>query len=374
MEIEKTVRDVLNDVKKNGITALKEYSKKFDHYEGTFTVSPSEIEEGENIEEEMKNVINRMILRVKAFHKREKEESKIFFKNGSMYGYIISPIKRIGIYVPGGKPLPSSLVMAAVPAIIAGVREIAVATPPKNGKVNPYVLYAANKLDIKEIYKIGGIQAIAAMAYGIGMEKVNKIFGPGNKFVNEAKRQVFGIVGIDKLAGPSEVCVVADETANTKHVEIDLLSQLEHGPDSKAFLLTTSKSTFESIDNERIEKKLCSSVEECIAESNNIAPEHMELLVKEPVKYLDLIESAGAVYLSDYTPVPAGDYFIGTNHILPTSGAAKFSSALGIWDFVKKIYIASLSREEFLRERDIGVKLAEVEGLPLHKKALEVRK
>ena len=374
MEVEKTVRNVLNDIKKNGITALKKYSKEFDHFEGEFTVTPYEDIDAENIEEEMKNVINRMILRVRTFHEKEKEESKIFFKNGSMYGYIVRPIERIGIYVPGGKPLPSSLVMAAVPAIIAGVKEIAVVTPPKNGKINPYVLYAAKRLGIKEIYKIGGIQAIAAMAYGIGMKKVNKIFGPGNEFVNEAKRQVFGVVGIDKLAGPSEVCVITDGTVSKEYVESDLVSQLEHGKSSKAFLLTSSKEIFNNISNERIEKKYFNSIEECINEANNIAPEHMELLVETPLKYVDLIRNAGAVYLGDYTPVPAGDYFVGTNHILPTGGAAKFSSALGIWDFVKRIYVASLSREEFLKERDIGTKLAEVEGLPLHRKALEVRK
>ena len=374
MEIEETVRNVLNDIKRNGMAALNKYSKKFDNYNGDFKVSPSEMSKGQNIEKEVKDAIDRMILRVTEFHKKEKEEDKIFFKNGSIYGYIIRPIKRVGIYVPGGKPLPSSFVMAAVPAIIAGVKEIAVFTPPKNGEINPYVLYAVNKLGIKEIYKIGGIQAIAMMAYGVGIEKVDKIFGPGNAFVNEAKRQVFGVVGIDKLAGPSEVCIVADETANIKYVETDLLSQLEHGPDSKAFLLTTSKNIFDNINNKRIEKKTFGSIKECIAEANDIAPEHMELLVKKPLKYLDLTENAGVVYIGEYTPTPAGDYFVGTNHILPTGGTARFSSPLSLCDFVKKINVASLSREEFLRERNIGVKLAEVEGLPLHKKALEVRK
>ena len=374
MELEKLVRNVLEDIRRKGIGALKKYSKEFDGYEGEFLVSSKELEEGKNIQKDAKNAIDRMISRVKDFHERETEEGKMFFKNGSTYGYIVRPIERIGIYVPGGKPLPSSLIMTGVPARIAGVKEIAVATPPKNGKVNPYILYVAKKLDIKKIYKIGGIQAIGAMAYGIGMKKVDKIFGPGNKFVNEAKRQVFGTVGIDKLAGPSEICVVADDGADLDYVRCDLLSQLEHGEDSRAFLFTTSKRIFDGISEQRVEKKLLSSLEDCISEANRVSPEHMELLVKQPIKYVDFIQNAGAVYLGGYTPVPSGDYFVGTNHVLPTEGVARFDSPLGIWDFVKKIYIASLSREEFLKERDIGIKLSEIEGLPLHRESLEVRK
>ena len=264
--------------------------------------------------------------------------------------------------------------MVGVPAKIAGVKEIAVAIPPKDGKVNPYILYVAKLLGIKEVYKLGGIQAIGAMAYGIGMKKVDKIFGPGNKFVNEAKRQVFGAVGIDSLAGPSEIAVIADESANKDYVLADLLSQLEHGKDSKAWLLTTSKELAEYCNKEGVEVVLCESLEECAEKVNEIAPEHLEVLTKEPLKLVDLIENAGAIYLGEYTPVPAADYFLGVNHVLPTGGAAKFSSVLTVMDFMKRVSLAYVSREEFLQERYLGIRLAEIEGLELHKKALEVRR
>ncbi len=229
---------------------------------------------------------------------------------GSIYGLIKVPIDRIGIYVPGGKPLPSSLLMVAVPAQIAGVKDIIITSSPKEGKVNPYIIYIAKELGISEIYKVGGIQAIAAMTYGIGMKKVDKIFGPGNQYVNEAKRQVFGDVGIDSLAGPSEVCVIADETADKDYVLNDLLSQLEHGAESKAFLVTTSKQIYDYCQKEGIDRYFCKDIFECADKANEIAPEHLEILTKEPELILSLIRNAGAVYLGEYTPpVPAADYF-----------------------------------------------------------------
>ncbi|WP_456450687.1 histidinol dehydrogenase, partial [Palaeococcus sp. (in: euryarchaeotes)] len=202
LELESYVAQILKDIRERGIEAVREYSRKFDGYDGEFLVREEEFEEAERlIPEEDKQVIARTIERVREYHEKQLENDKLYIKNASLYGIIYKPIKRIGIYVPGGKPLPSSLIMVGVPAKIAGVKEIVVTTPPKEGKVNPYVLYVAKLLGIKEVYKLGGIQAIGAMAYGIGMKKVDKIFGPGNKFVNEAKRQVFGAVGIDSLAG-----------------------------------------------------------------------------------------------------------------------------------------------------------------------------
>jgi histidinol dehydrogenase len=211
------------------------------------------------------------------------------------------------------------------------------------------------------------------MAYGIGMRKVDKIFGPGNKYVNEAKRQVFGTVGIDSLAGPSEVCIIADESANEEYVLMDLLSQLEHGKDSKAWLITTSRDLAKYCNKHGIEVRLCESLEECIRSANEIAPEHLEIITKDPMKMVESVENAGAIYLGEYTPVPAADYFLGVNHVLPTGGTAKFSSVLTVMDFMKRISLAYVSREEFLRERHLGMALAEMEGMKWHKRSMEVR-
>lgn len=375
MDLESYVAEILRDIRRRGIEAVKEYSKKFDSYEGEFLVSEKEFEEAEGqIPEKDKEIIKRTIERIRFYHEKQLENDKLYIKNASIYGIIYKPIRRIGIYVPGGKPLPSTLMMVGVPAKIAGVREIVVTTPPKNGKVNPYVLYVARLLGIKEVYKLGGIQAIGAMAYGIGMKKVDKIFGPGNKFVNEAKRQVFGAVGIDSLAGPSEIAVIADETADKKYVLYDLLSQLEHGKDSNAWLLTTSNELAEYCRRDGIEVVLCESLEECAEKANEIAPEHLEIITENPMGLVGLIDNAGAIYLGEYTPVPAADYFLGVNHVLPTGGAAKFSSVLTVMDFMKRISLAYVSREEFLSERYLGIRLAEIEGLEMHKRSMEVRK
>ncbi|NJE41907.1 histidinol dehydrogenase [Thermococcus sp. GR6] len=374
-ELESYVAGILRDIRERGIEAVKEYSKKFDGYEGEFLVSEEEFEEAERlIPEKDKEIIKRTIERIRFYHEKQLENDKLYIRNASLYGIIYKPIRRIGIYVPGGKPLPSTLMMVGVPAKIAGVKEIAVTIPPKNGKVNPYVLYVAKLLGIKEVYKLGGIQAIGAMAYGIGMKKVDKIFGPGNKFVNEAKRQVFGVVGIDSLAGPSEIAVIADESANKEYVLYDLLSQLEHGKDSKAWLLTTSRELAEYCIRDGIEVVLCKSLEECAEKANEIAPEHLEIITENPMGLVDLIDNAGAIYLGEYTPVPAADYFLGVNHVLPTGGAAKFSGVLTVMDFMKRISLAYVSREEFLAERYLGIRLAEIEGLEMHKRSMEVRR
>ncbi|WP_297505266.1 histidinol dehydrogenase, partial [Thermococcus sp.] len=232
-ELESYVAGMLRDIRERGIEAVREYSRRFDGYDGPFRVTREEFTEAvRSIPQRDREIILRTIERLWEYHEKQMEKERLFLKNGSLYGLIYRPIRRIGIYVPGGKPLPSTLMMVAVPAKIAGVKEIAVTIPPKEGRVNPYVLYVADLLGIDEVYKLGGVQAIGAMAYGIGMKKVDKIFGPGNRFVNEAKRQVFGVVGIDSLAGPSEIAVIADGTAEKEYVLADLLSQLEHGKDS----------------------------------------------------------------------------------------------------------------------------------------------
>ncbi|EEB74315.1 histidinol dehydrogenase [Thermococcus sp. AM4] len=375
MELEEYVAGILRDIRERGIEAVREYSRKFDSYDGPFRVTDEEFEEAEKlVPEKDREIIERTIGRLWDYHERQKPGDELFVKNGSLYGLIYRPIRRIGIYVPGGKPLPSTLMMVAVPARIAGVKEIAVTIPPKDGRVNPYVLYVAKLLGIDEVYKLGGVQAIGAMAYGVGMKKVDKIFGPGNRFVNEAKRQVFGVVGIDSLAGPSEIAVIADETAEKDYVLVDLLSQLEHGKDSKAWLLTTSKELANFCSRDGIEVILCESLAECAEKTNEIAPEHLEIITEDPLSLVDLIENAGAIYLGPYTPVPSADYFLGVNHVLPTGGTAKFSGVLTVRDFMKPITLARVSREEFLSERELGIRLAEIEGMELHRRSMEVRR
>lgn len=374
-ELESYVAEILRDIRERGIEAVREYSRRFDGFDGPFRVSEEEFQEAEEvIPEKDREIIERTIKRLWDYHERQKPKDELFIKNGSLYGLIYRPIRRIGIYVPGGKPLPSTLMMVAVPARIAGVKEIAVTIPPKDGKVNPYVLYVAKKLGISEVYKLGGVQAIGAMAYGIGMEKVDKIFGPGNRFVNEAKRQVFGVVGIDSLAGPSEIAVIADKSADKEYVLADLLSQLEHGKDSRAWLLTTSRELAEYCSREGVEVITCETLEECARKVNEIAPEHLEIITENPMGIVDLIENAGAIYLGPYTPVPSADYFLGVNHVLPTGGTARFSGVLTVRDFVKPITLAMVGREEFLAERELGLRLAEIEGMELHRRSMEVRR
>ncbi|PNR92269.1 histidinol dehydrogenase [Petrotoga sp. 9PWA.NaAc.5.4] len=375
MNLQVYVSEILDDIRSNGISALKKYSQQFDNYKGPFELEEKEWNIDDEILQEDKNIIDRIIKRLENYHSKQiKEDITYTNEYGSMYGLIKRPINRIGIYVPGGRPLPSSLLMVAIPAKIAGVKDMIITSSPKNGKINPYILYIAKKLNIKEVYKIGGIQAIGAMAYGIGMKKVDKIFGPGNQYVNEAKRQVFGDVGIDSLAGPSEICLIADETANKEYVLNDLLSQLEHGLESKSFLLTTSKQLYDYCDKNRIERYLFDTLDECAEKANEIAPEHLEIITREPEKIVPLIQNAGAVYLGEYTPVPAADYFLGVNHVLPTGKAARFSSVLNVSDFMKEMTIAKISKEELLTERYLGIRMAEIEGMNQHKKSMEVRK
>ena len=375
MNLQRYVSEILEDLKINGLDAVKKYSQKFDNYQDEIFLREEEWNVESEIPQSDKNAIKQIIKRLQDYHSKQKTED-LMYKNeyGSIYGLIKVPIDRIGVYVPGGKPLPSSLLMVAVPAQIAGVRDIIITSSPKDGKINPYIIYIAKELGIKEIYKVGGIQAIAAMAYGIGMKKVDKIFGPGNQYVNEAKRQVFGDVGIDSLAGPSEVCVIADETADKDYVLNDLLSQLEHGAESKAFLVTTSKQIYDYCQKEGIDRYFCKDIFECADKANEIAPEHLEILTKEPELILSLIRNAGAVYLGEYTPVPAADYFLGVNHVLPTGKAARFSSVLNLNDFVKYMTVAKVTKEEFLKERYLGIRMAEIEGMLQHKKSMEVRK
>jgi len=380
--VENKVRKILDELRRDGISALKRFSIEFDGFDGDFRVGKDEIINAEaSLTQDEKKTVEKIMDRIREYHKRQMIEDSMFISSGSIYGILVRPIERIGIYVPGGKPLPSTLMMVGVPARLAGVEEIVVVSPPKEGKIDPRILFIAKILEIEEIYKLGGAHAIGAMAFGIGMKKVDKIFGPGNQYVNEAKRQVFGIVGIDSLAGPSEVCIVADDSAKREYVMFDLLSQVEHGEGSKAWLLTTSKDLIEYCERNieipkgwgEIEYELFDDIERCMRRANELAPEHLELLVKNPLDLLKMVKNAGAVYAGEYTPTSAGDYFLGVNHVLPTGGTARFSSVLGLWDFVKRISFACVGRDEFMKNRYLGIAMADVEKMRNHGKALEVR-
>lgn len=376
MDIEEHIGEILKDIEKKGMEAVKHYSKKFDDHEGDIEVKKKEIQQVE-IPDNDKKVIERVIDRVESKHEKQKRSDELYMENGSLYGLVYRPIERIGIYVPGGKSLLSSLIMCGVPAKVAGVDEVVVTTPPSEGGIDPYVLYTAKALGFQELYKLGGAQAIGSMAYGVGMEKVDKIVGPGSSYVNEAKRQVFGTVGIDSLAGPSEICIIADETAERDLIISDIRAQLEHGDSSSAWLLTTSKELKRKIESEenmdRAKVQLKKDLNRCVEEANEIAPEHLQIDTEAPMDLLDEVQNAGAVYLGSYTPAAAADYFLGVNHVLPTGNSARFGSVLNVSDFMKPVSVANVSRKEFLEERHLGTRLAEIENMEEHKRSLEER-
>ncbi len=374
MNTKKIVREILEDIERRGMKAINKYSRAFDNYDGELTLSASEWQGSQSVSEYDRQIVERIAQRLTQYHERQLTRDDIYFKGDSLFGLVNRPIARVGLYIPGGKPLPSTLLMSLIPAKLAGVSEIVVCTPPKNGTVHPLIIYIAQKFSVKELYKVGGVQAIGAMTYGVGMKGVDKIFGPGNAFVNEAKRQVYGEVGIDSLAGPSEICVIADSTAEPEYVRQDLLSQREHGQDSQAWLLTTSKTLHQYCTDPTINTLLFDDLASCVQKANEIAPEHLEIITENPLKLVESIKTAGALYLGEYTPVPSADYFLGSNHVLPTGRAARFSSVLTVNDFQRKMTLASLSKEEFMRDRELGIRMAQIEGLEHHRKSMEVRR
>lgn len=361
-DVEDIVSGIIAEVRKNGDDALREYARKFDKAElDSLEVSPEEIDEAFDIvERKFVEVITKAKENIESFHKRQlRNDFIINEKKGVILGQKIIPIAKVGIYVPGGTaPLPSTVLMTAIPAKIAGVGEIVMMTPPSSdGKVNPYTLAAAKVAGVSRIFKSGGAQAVAALAYGTKtVPAVDKIVGPGNAFVAEAKKQVFGKVGIDMIAGPSDICVVADETCNARIVAADLLSQAEHDRLATAVLITTSAELAKNVSDE-IERQLAVLPREEIARvsvenngkiiiaddmvqamdiANRVAPEHLEICADNPFDYLDLVRNAGSVFLGKNCPEALGDYFAGPNHTLPTGGTARFSSPLSVDDFIKK--------------------------------------
>ncbi|MCR5212328.1 MAG: histidinol dehydrogenase [Lachnospiraceae bacterium] len=399
-EREKIVRDIIEDVRTNGDLALFSYTKKFDGAdidEDNVRVSESEIEEAyKNVSEEFLSVIRKAIKRIRAFHERQRQNSWFEASEGTILGQRVIPIERAGVYAPGGKAAyPSSVLMNVIPAQVAGVSEIILLTPcGKDGHVDDRTVVAAKEAGVDAIYKAGGAQAIAAMAYGTkSIPKCMKITGPGNIFVALAKKQVFGSVGIDSVAGPSEITVLTDGSGNPKYIAADLLSQAEHDEMASSILVTTSKDAADAIEREInalvptmerkdiIEKSLSDfgyilitdTMEEAIECVNAIAPEHLEIITKDPFSTMTYIKNAGAVFLGEYSSEPLGDYFAGPNHILPTGGTAKFFSALSVDDFVKKQSIISFSKDA-LKPLHCDIEcFAENEGLFAHRNSIAVR-
>lgn len=396
------VSAILDAVKEKGDEALFDFTRQFDHAElskDTLRVTKEEIEEAyDRLEKpELADVIRKAIANIRSYHEKQRQYSWFDTgENGTILGQKITPLAKVGVYVPGGKAAyPSSVLMNVLPARVAGVDQIIMTTPPgKDGKVNPGTLVAANEAGVDVIYKVGGAQAIAALAYGTeSIPKVDKIVGPGNIYVALAKKAVSGTVGIDSIAGPSEILVLADESANPRFVAADLLSQAEHDELASAILVTTSEELAENVNQEIegfmaalsrreiIEKSLenfgyillVDSLQDGIDAANEIASEHMEIVTKNPFEVMTKIRNAGAIFLGEYSSEPLGDYFAGPNHILPTNGTAKFFSAVSVDDFIKKSSIIYYSKEALEPvHKDIET-FAEAEHLTAHANSIKVR-
>lgn len=398
MEIERRVYDIIENVRANGDAALREYSEKFDGVKlDDFKVNQSIIDAAwDNLPEDLKHALLVAKKNITEFHSREIEQGFVDMDTpGITRGQKVTPLARVGLYVPGGTAAyPSTIMMTALPAKIAGVKEIIMVTPPQKDGINPAVLGAAKLAGVDAVYQVGGAQGVAALAYGTEqIPKVDKIVGPGNIYVATAKRQVFGQVDIDMIAGPSEIGVIADESANPVHLAADLLSQAEHDPRARAIMVTNSEKLANLVSDE-VERQLSQlpresiarpaiennsyiavmdSVEDIFTVMNEVAPEHLEIQLPDPMEYMSMVENAGSVFLGRYASEPLGDYVGGTNHVLPTSGTAKFSSPLGVYDFVKRISFTQFSRERLQEVAKDITTLARTEGLEAHARAIEVR-
>ena len=394
------VADILYDVRKNGDKAVLAYCAKFDKAElDTLEVSKQEIAEAiDAVEPEFLEILKEAAANIRAFHSRQVRNSFVLAdKPGVVLGQKVTPIEKVGVYVPGGTAAyPSTVLMDTIPAKIAGCPQIVMVTPPgKDGKINPAILAAASIAGVDKIFKVGGAQAIAALAYGTeSIPKVDKIVGPGNAFVAEAKKQVFGMVSIDMIAGPSEILVIADGKSNPVHVAADLLSQAEHDKLASAVLVTDSEELAVTVRDE-LERQLPLLPREEIARAsidnngkiivaenlmqgieiaNEIAPEHLELVVDDPFSYLDAVKNAGSIFMGRSCPEVLGDYFAGPNHTLPTSGTARFSSPLSVDDFVKKSQFSYYTADALASVADKIAAFAEKEGLRAHGRSVMIRK
>jgi histidinol dehydrogenase len=396
-----TVQEIVDTVKRDGDKAVFAYTREFDKVEikaENFKVTGQEIEEAmKEVDQELMDILQKSMKNIRQFHEKQRQYSWFDSKpDGTILGQKITPLESVGVYVPGGKAAyPSSVLMNIIPAEVAGVKRIAMVTPPgKDGKINPVTLTAAHLAGVTEVYKVGGAQAVAALAFGTeSIPKVNKIVGPGNIFVALAKKAVYGHVSIDSIAGPSEILVLADESANPRFVAADLLSQAEHDELASAILVTTSMEVAERVSEEIetftrelprreiIEKSLdnygyilvAETMKEAIQTVNEIAPEHLEIITKNPFEDMTRIHNAGAIFIGEYSSEPLGDYFAGPNHVLPTNGTAKFFSALSVDDFIKKSSIIYYSKEALEEiHKDIEA-FAEAEHLTAHANSVKVR-
>ena len=400
-KFEAAVADILANVKEKGDEALFSYTKEFDKVEvtpETIRVTEAEIEEAyKAVDASLLEVIRKALVNIRNYHEKQRQNSWFTStENGTMLGQKVTPLNRVGVYVPGGKAVyPSSVLMNIVPAKVAGVPHLVMTTPPgKDGKVNPSTLVAAKEAGADEIYKVGGAQAIGALAYGTAsIPKVDKIVGPGNIFVALAKKAVYGHVSIDSIAGPSEILVLADETANAHYVAADLLSQAEHDEMASAILITTSTELAQNVEKEIegylkvlsrkeiIEKSLenfgyiliAEDMDEAIEAANEIASEHMEIVTKNAFEIMMKVRNAGAIFIGEYSSEPLGDYFAGPNHVLPTNGTAKFFSALSVDDFIKKSSIVYYSRSALQEIHKDIIQFASSEQLTAHANSIAVR-
>lgn len=393
------VNGIINDIKERGDAALNEQIAKFDKWEvnGNLAITTDEMKAAyDNLDDKLRNALKLAYERIKAYHEKQVEKSWIDFEpSGAILGQKVTPVDRAGLYIPGGKAAyPSSLIMNAVPAIVAGVKEIVVCTPAVGGEINSLLLAAMHLLGIKTAYKVGGASAVAAMAYGTQtIKKVDVITGPGNIFVATAKKMVYGDVNIDMIAGPSEIGVIADESANPTHIAIDLLSQAEHDEIASSFLITFS-AEFANKVNDEIQRLLpnlkryeiakasidnkaaiivARDIDECIELMNALAVEHLEIATDNAYEYLPRIKHAGAIFLGHYTPEAIGDYLAGPNHTLPTGGSARFFSPLSVSNFIKKSSIISMNKRAIDEIGSACMALADAEGLEAHKLSVEFR-
>ena len=393
------VNEIITSIRSRGDAALKEQIEQFDKWEvnNNLAISTDDMKAAyESIDDELKKALKLAYERIKIYHEKQVEKTWLSFEdNGAVLGQKISPVDRAGLYIPGGKAAyPSSLLMNAVPAIVAGVKQIVVCTPAINGKVNTLLLAAMHLLGIQEAYKVGGASAIGAMAYGTqSIKKVDVITGPGNIYVATAKKLVYGDVNIDMVAGPSEIGVIADESADARHIAIDLLSQAEHDELASSFLVTKSQdfavavndaiyAVLPSLEREKIARTsidnkaaiiVAKDMDECVEIMNALAVEHLEMACENPFEYLGRIKHAGAIFLGHYTPEAIGDYLAGPNHTLPTGGSARFFSPLSVMHFVKRTSIISMSKKAVNELGDACMALARAEGLGAHELSVKVR-
>jgi histidinol dehydrogenase len=397
-DVQKTVRKIILDVQNTGDRAVRKYTKKFDAVDlKNLTVSKREIESSaKTVDGKFLAAMKKAAARIKKFHELQREKSWQFSKEGITLGQVIRPLNRVGVYVPGGKAFyPSTVLMNVIPAQVAGVKEIALCVPTPSGTINPHVAAAIRMLDVDEVYRIGGAQAVAALAYGTEtINRVDKIVGPGNIYVAVAKKMVFGNVGIDMVAGPSEILVIADSSGDPSFIASDLLSQAEHDEMASSVLITDSVDLVEKVkvelkkqmahlrrkDIARISLRkygaiiVVENIKNAARISDSIAPEHLEIMTRKPADYARNIHNAGAVFLGKWTPEPLGDYAAGPNHTLPTGGTARFSSPLGVYDFIKRTSLLHASKKGFLQLAETVETFADNEGLEAHGNTVRVRK